>query len=75
MRIKPISRVASVPPSLLNQRLNAVRDGLRKYGAVVLKDNDMDKEIISRLQKQFGSENVKIEKSNTIKVEVKNFGK
>lgn len=71
--ISGVGGVASVPPSPVVQRLNAVRRGLREHGAVILKDNQMDREVISRLQRQFGEENVRIEKSNTLKVSVDNF--
>lgn len=80
MKIRPIgaippSRTISVPPSPVTQRLNAVRRGLRQHGAVSLKNNELDQKVIERLKNQFGAENVVIEKSNTLKVSVKNFKK
>lgn len=66
-------RSAAVMESPVVQRLNAVRRGLRKHGAVVLKDTELDREVIARLEKQFGKENVRVQRSDSIKVSVDNF--
>lgn len=66
-------KVAAVMESPVVQRLNAVRRGLKQHGTVVLKDTDLDRQVIGRLETQFGKENVKVEKSNTLRVSVENF--
>lgn len=75
MRVNPINniKVAQVMENPITTRLNEVRNGLRAYGAVVLQDNPIDNAVIERLKKQFGNENVTVEKSKSIKVSVDNF--
>jgi hypothetical protein len=55
-------------------RLDSIRQGLRKHGAVMVNpDNKTDAEAIARLQKQFGAENVKVERSQNAKLTISNF--
>lgn len=72
-QVNSIARTAYAPASPVMQRLDAVRQGLRNHGAVILQDTELDREVIKRLETQFGSNNVRIEKSNAIKVTVSNF--
>ena len=72
-RISSIRNTASVPPSPVVQRLNAVRRGLKKHGAVILQDTKLDHQVIERLRRQFGDNNVKVERSKTIRVSVDGF--
>lgn len=79
MRVGRVSAVgailanARVMESPVVQRLNSVRKAIRRHGAVILQDNKIDNEVISRLKKQFGEENVNVEKSKTIKLSIDNF--
>lgn len=69
---------AAVPPSPIVQRLNWVRHNIvqaRAQGAsqvsFVLQDQDLDQELLRRIKTQFGEDNVRVEKSKTMKVDVK----
>lgn len=77
MRVERISnvRVAQVMNNPVTERLNAVRQGLRQYGAVVLQDTPVDNEVINRLKKQFGDDKVTVEKSQSVRVTVEGFNK
>lgn len=73
MRIENVNNSSSVAVQESNKLLNMVRNGLRLHGAVIMRDNEETQEIIQKLQTQFGSENVKIHKSDSVKIEVLNF--
>jgi hypothetical protein len=72
--VSPLGRVAALPDSPVNLRLDAVRRGLRQHGAVIVNPkNDIDREVISRLRKLHGSGNVHVSRTNNAKLTVSNF--
>ena len=80
MRISGISGVSAVrsaavvPSDPVVLRLNAVRRGLREHGAVIINpDSKIDQEVVSRLQKVHGEENVVVERSKNARLTVTNF--
>lgn len=73
--ISAIGSVARIIDSPVVSRLNQVRRGLREHGSVIMSDSKLDAEVISRLQRQFGKENVIIKRSTNIQVTVKNFNR
>jgi len=66
--VSGVGRVAQIMESPVVERLNSVRRGLKKHGAVVLQDNPVDAEVLRRLQK---TTDVNVERSKNIKVSVK----
>jgi len=73
-RVGAVHRVIAYRVSPVQLRLDAIRQGLRKYGAVMVNPSDkVDAEAISRLKRQFGEDNVRIERSKNAKLTVSNF--
>lgn len=77
MKISRVSGVSGVIASRKSDvvlRMEAIRAGLRKYGAVIVNpDNGVDAEAIRRLSKVHGRDNVKVTRSRSATLTISNF--
>lgn len=72
--VSSIARSAAIPSDPVTLRLNAVRQGLREHGAVIINpDSKIDQEVVSRLKKVHGDDNVVVKRSNNAQLTVSNF--
>ena len=80
MRISAISGVRAASQVIASRksdvvlRMDAIRDGIRKHGAVIVNpENEVDAEAIKRFKKIHGADNVIVEQSTNAKLTITNF--
>lgn len=76
MKVTGVSSASAIATraSDVSLRMDAIRAGIRKHGAVVVNpDNSVDAEAIRRLSKIHGADNVKVETSSSAKLTISNF--
>ena len=77
MKANSIDRMSGVAASRQSDvvlRMNSMRQGLKRYGSVMVDLNSKtDLAAIDRLKKVHGAENVVVEKSSSAKLTIKGF--